>query len=50
MFFMGCTWKPVGILAYKVDCVDQIACQNFLGAFPIKYCPSCGRKIKLVEE
>lgn len=54
MIFKKCKWRQVGENAYRTTCTHLIAAQNLLGpyrgAFPIVYCPNCGKKIKVVEE
>lgn len=50
MIFKKCKWRQVGELAYWTTCTHLIAAENLRGAFPIVYCPNCGKKIKVVEE
>lgn len=45
-----CKWLAVGVNAYRTSCSDLIAGHYLSGAFPFRYCPCCGKKIKVVEE
>lgn len=45
-----CKWLAVGVNAYRTSCQPLIAGFYIGGLFNFKYCPHCGKKIKVVEE
>ena len=45
-----CKWRNVGLNAWQTSCSENIYAGAMYSNFLIKYCPCCGKKIKVVEQ